>query len=58
MAEEGIRALPGQFMGAAGAEANPAAGFVRLALVHDHKSIDEAMRRVARLWHSVQSGVA
>ena len=50
MAEQGVRALPGQFMGAPGAGSNPAAGFVRLALVHDHPKIEDAMSRVARLW--------
>ena len=50
MAEQGVRALPGQFMGAPGAGSNPAAGFVRLALVHDHPKSEDAMSRVARLW--------
>ena len=52
MAEQGVRALPGQFMGAPGAGSNPAAGFIRLALVHDHSKIEDAMSRVARLWQN------
>jgi N-succinyldiaminopimelate aminotransferase len=52
MAEQGVRALPGRFMGAPGTGSNPAAGFVRFALVHDHDRINDAMSRVARLWHS------
>ena len=50
LAEQGVRALPGQFMGAPGAGSNPAKGFVRFALVHDHKKIEDAMSRVARYW--------
>ncbi len=50
MAEQGVRALPGQFMGVPGAAPNPASGFVRLALVHDHQKIEDAMSRVAQLW--------
>lgn len=63
MAQQGIRALPGQFMAAPGAGPNPASGFVRFALVHDHAQIDQAMRRVAKLWSAnsvtaVNSGTA
>jgi len=57
MAEQAVRALPGRFMGAPGKGANPAAGFVRLALVHDHQRINAAMERVAQLWHKSQTDV-
>ncbi len=50
LAEQGVRALPGQFMGAPGVLSNPAKGFVRFALVHDHQKIEDAMSRVARHW--------
>ena len=57
MAEQGVRALPGQFMGAPGAGANPARGFVRFALVHDHQKIEDAMSRVARYWQPTEQKV-
>ena len=57
LAEQGVRALPGQFMGAPGAGSNPAKGFVRFALVHDHQKIEDAMSRVARFWQHYEHKV-
>ncbi len=58
MAEQGVRALPGQFMGAPGSRSNPASGFVRLALVHDHSKIEDAMARIAQLWQNDEHKLA
>ncbi len=50
MAEQAVRALPGSFMGAETVDGNPGAGYVRLALVHDAKTTDEALGRVAKIY--------
>ena len=52
MAEQAVRALPGSFMGVENAFGNPGSGYVRLALVHDLQSTDEALGRVAKVYHS------
>ncbi|MDC1382044.1 aminotransferase class I/II-fold pyridoxal phosphate-dependent enzyme [Candidatus Puniceispirillum sp.] len=51
MAEQAVRALPGSFMGVENAFGNPGAGYVRLALVHDLQSTDEALGRVATIYN-------
>ena len=50
MAEQAVKALPGSFMGVETADGNPGAGYVRLALVHDAQSMDEALGRVAKIY--------
>lgn len=50
MKEQAIRAMPGSFMGFGDGAANPGHNYVRLALVHDHDRIEEAMRRVAAVY--------
>lgn len=54
MAEQAVRALPGSFMGVENAFGNPGSGYVRLALVHDLQSTDEALGRVATIYNSKQ----
>ena len=46
-----VRPLP-TFMGLETEDGNPGAGYVRLALVHDAKSTDEALSRVAKIYKS------
>ncbi|XDZ71868.1 aminotransferase class I/II-fold pyridoxal phosphate-dependent enzyme [Alphaproteobacteria bacterium LSUCC0744] len=50
MGEQAVRAVPGSFMGLASEDGNPGAGYVRLALVHDAHSTDEALARVAKIY--------
>jgi len=46
--EAGLRVVPGSYIGATGASgANPGAGYVRVALVHDEPVTAEALRRLA-----------
>ncbi len=52
MSEQAVRALPGSFMGVENADGNPGSGYVRLALVHDLQSTDEALGRVAIIYNS------
>ena len=51
MAEQAVRALPGSFMGVENEFGNPGSGYVRLALVHDLQSTDEALGRVAKIYN-------
>ena len=48
--EQAIRLMPGRFMALATEQGNPGAGYVRIALVHNHDIIEEAMRRLAQLY--------
>ena len=43
----GIKAIPGSLMGVEAGGINPAAGYIRLALVHEHAIIERAMKRIA-----------
>ena len=52
MAEQAVKAVPGSFMGLQTEDGNPGAGYVRLALVHDAESTDEALSRVAKIYKS------
>ena len=52
MAEQAVKAVPGSFMGLETEDGNPGAGYVRLALVHDAESTDEALSRVAKIYKS------
>ena len=52
MAEQAVKGIPGTFMGVETATGNPGRGFVRLALVHEHAVIDEALARVATLYRA------
>lgn len=47
--EQALRVMPGRFMAIETADGNPGKGYVRVALVHDHAIIEEAMQRVAQL---------
>jgi N-succinyldiaminopimelate aminotransferase len=55
MAEQAVKAVPGSFMGLETEDGNPGAGYVRLALVYDAESTDEALLRVAKIYKSQQS---
>jgi len=46
--QAGIKAIPGSLMAVTVNGINPAAGYVRLALVHEHEIIKHAMIRLAR----------
>ncbi len=52
-AEAGVKALPGRYMaraeaaGGGDAAATPGDGFLRLALVHDPATVEDACRRIA-----------
>ena len=48
--EQALRLMPGRFMAVDNGQGNPGAGFVRVALVHDHDTIEVAMRRLAALY--------
>lgn len=52
MSEQAVRAMPGSFMGFGEGASNPGRNYVRLALVHDHDRIEEAMRRVAAVYNN------
>jgi N-succinyldiaminopimelate aminotransferase len=47
-AQAGIKAVPGSLMGVTVGGVNPASGYVRFALVHEHAIIEKAMTRLAR----------
>lgn len=47
--EQALRVMPGSFMACAGEKGNVGAGYVRIALVHDHDVIKEAVARLALL---------
>ena len=47
-AQAGIKAVPGSLMGVTVGGVNPAAGYVRFALVHEHAIIERVMTRLAR----------
>ena len=47
---QALRLMPGRFMAVETAEGNPGEGFVRVALVHDHDIIEQAMIRLAKLY--------
>ena len=43
MAEQGVRVLPGSFMGVEAEGTNPGSGYVRLALVNDSSTTNEGL---------------
>ena len=45
--QAGISSVPGSVMATASQQINPGAGYIRLAIVHDHETINEAARRLA-----------
>ena len=57
MREQAVRAMPGSFMAEASDGVNPGAGYVRLALVHDHEQTEESLSRVAAVHDSQDSVV-
>lgn len=44
--EASVRVMPGRYMAADTPDGNPGAGYVRIALMHDHAIISEALRRI------------
>ena len=52
MAEQAVKGIPGSYMGVDTIAGNPGSGFVRLALVHEHAVIDQALARVATLYRA------
>ena len=57
MREKAVRAMPGSFMAETSDGVNPGAGYVRLALVHDHERTEESLARVAAI-HDGSKGAA
>jgi aspartate/methionine/tyrosine aminotransferase len=52
MAEQAVKGIPGSYMGVETAAGNPGRGFVRLALVHEHAVIDQALARIATMYQA------
>ena len=52
--QTGLRVMPGSCMGVVSDGINPAAGFVRAALVADHPQIAAALDRLAPFWQRFQ----
>ena len=50
--EQALRIMPGRFMASQTDEGNPGEGFVRVALVHDHQTVERAMIRLSQLLES------
>ena len=50
--EQALRVMPGRFMALEGQNGNPGVGFVRVALVHPHEVIEQAMGRLSTLCES------
>ena len=49
----GIKTVPGSVMAEQTDDGNPAAGYLRLAIVHDHDKVDELGQRLARFESSL-----
>lgn len=47
-ADAGVRALPGPYLAQTTPEGNPGSGYLRLALVNDLETTDEALNRIAQ----------
>ena len=58
MREQAVRAMPGAFMAEVSDGINPGAGYVRMALVHDHERTEESLARVAALHDADSVGAA
>ncbi|MEC8807046.1 MAG: aspartate aminotransferase, partial [Pseudomonadota bacterium] len=58
MAEKAVRVMPGSFMAEASDGINPGAGYVRMALVHDHAQTEESLARVAVVYDGERRGAA
>ena len=58
MQEQAVRAMPGSFMAEVSDGINPGAGYVRMALVHDHDRTEESLARVAALYDADSRGAA
>jgi len=58
MQEQAVRAMPGSFMAEVSDGTNPGAGYVRMALVHDHDRTEESLARVAALYDADSRGAA
>jgi N-succinyldiaminopimelate aminotransferase len=58
MQEQAVRAMPGSFMAEVSDGLNPGAGYVRMALVHDHERTGESLARVAALYDAESRGAA
>ena len=57
MREQAVRAMPGSFMAETSEGVNAGAGYVSLALVHDHERTEECLARVAAI-HNGDKGAA
>ena len=55
--EQAVRAMPGRFMAEVCDGINPGAGYVRMALVHDHERTEESLARVAAIYDADGRGV-
>ena len=53
--QAGVRVMPGRFMAADTDTGNPGAGYIRVALVHDHDVIETALHRMAPILSSQNS---
>ena len=58
MAEQAVRAMPGCFMAESSEGINPGAGYVRMALVHDHAQTEESLARVAVVYDGERGSAA
>ena len=58
MAEKAVRAMPGCFMAETSDGINPGAGYVRMALVHDHVQTEESLVRVAAVYDGERGSAA
>ena len=47
---QALRIMPGRFMAVNTDNGNPGDGYIRVALVHDHDTIEAAMMRLAQLY--------
>ena len=56
--DQAVRAMPGCFMAEVSDGINPGAGYVRMALVHDHDRTEESLARVAVLYDGDSRGAA
>ena len=48
-AEAGLRVLPGAYMGAGSGERNPGAPYIRMALVDDPETLEDALNRLLKV---------
>ena len=56
MQDQAVQAMPGRFMAEVSDGINPGAGYVRMALVHDHDRTEESLARVAAIYDGESRG--